>query len=280
MRMIDLTGKKFAKLTVIEKSIERGNRGQIKWNCLCECGKVKVMEGGSLRAIQSKLCCEKERSNFTSPAARHGMSKSRMYRIYRHMINRCSNKNVDSYYLYGGRGISVCKEWAAFEAFRDWSLKNGYAENLSIDRKDNDKGYYPENCRWVTTTDQARNKRNNVVTIEIAREIKAMREAGVKNHVIARKFGISTTVASEIFHCRSWREDDLAHGKVDNKFYLTYKGETKSASDWQRDPRVCVNYATIIRRKRAGMSDEDAIFSPKITHNGRHNKSYIAKHSL
>lgn len=80
------------------------------------------------------------------------------------MIRRCRNANRENYTRYGGRGIKVCDEWLnSFEAFRDWALANGYADNLTLDRIDNNKGYYPENCRWATPKEQSNNKRNNLV---------------------------------------------------------------------------------------------------------------------
>ena len=97
------------------------------------------------------------------PKIKHGKEPARLYRIWENMRNRCNNKNNHDYSYYGKRGISVCDEWADFCIFRDWSLSHGYADNLTIDRVDNDAGYSPENCRWVTKKTQQRNKRNNVL---------------------------------------------------------------------------------------------------------------------
>lgn len=79
------------------------------------------------------------------------------------MRQRCVNKKHPSYRIYGGRGISVHPSWQVFEPFRDWAIENGYADDLSIDRIDNNGSYGPDNCRWATVKEQQRNKRNNVV---------------------------------------------------------------------------------------------------------------------
>lgn len=87
-------------------------------------------------------------------------SKTRLYHIWHGMKNRCLNPNDKNYKSYGGRGITICSEWIHdFCAFEDWAYSNGYREYLSIDRIDNDKGYSPDNCRWVTQKVQARNTR-------------------------------------------------------------------------------------------------------------------------
>ena len=208
MRKIDLGGKFFGEWVVIGQSLERGNRGQIKWDCACSCGSVKAVQAEALKKGQSKSCGCLKRSAASKRATTHGMSQTRIYRAHRHMIDRCNNKNVDMYSIYGGRGIKVCTEWMDFVVFADWAESNGYKKHLTLDRKDNDKGYCPDNCRWVTITEQQRNKRNNVLTIEVATEIRRLRGIGERNIDIANKFNISPSLASEVYHNKIWKKEN------------------------------------------------------------------------
>ena len=90
----------------------------------------------------------------------HGGSKTRLYRIWKQMRTRCNCKTTPKYKFYGARGITVCEEWEKFEAFREWALNNGYTDSLSIERKNVNMGYSPENCCWIYCYEQSKNTRN------------------------------------------------------------------------------------------------------------------------
>jgi hypothetical protein len=156
-RYRDLTGMKFGKLTAIKPVNEKLGWGHHKrWICNCECGNTTIVSSDHLTKGDTKSC----------GCRNHGKSKTRIFGIWTHMKSRCHVPTDDQYYRYGGRGIKVCDEWYKdFMKFYNWSIANGYSDELSIDRIDNDKGYCPENCRWATTKIQANNtSRNKYVT--------------------------------------------------------------------------------------------------------------------
>lgn len=93
---------------------------------------------------------------------KHGHRNEKIYAVYCTMKQRCNNKNSDSFKNYGAKGVSVCEEWEDdFESFYEWAIKNGYRDNLTIDRINVEGNYEPSNCRWVDCITQANNKRNN-----------------------------------------------------------------------------------------------------------------------
>ena len=148
-------GKKFGRLTVVEYLSKEG-----RFVCECVCGNRSVVVPVNLIRGKVKSCGCYNRDITRERMTVHGEHGTRLYRIYRAMKNRCYNPKDDSYPYYGGRGIKVCDEWLeSYIAFRDWSITNGYSGDLSIDRIDNDGDYEPSNCRWVTTHQQAKNRR-------------------------------------------------------------------------------------------------------------------------
>lgn len=147
----DLAGMRFGHLTVVKLAHCHG--GQAHWLCSCDCGKDTVVRSSRLRNGQTSSCgCKK--GHIT-----HHESKTRLYHIWRNMLDRCLNPKNPQYESYGARGIVVCDEWFEYVPFRNWALANGYSKELSIDRINNDGGYCPENCRWTTALQQANNTR-------------------------------------------------------------------------------------------------------------------------
>ena len=155
-KYFDMIGKKFGKLTVLEECEERKERKKI-YKCKCNCGNIVKVVGVQLRSGHVKSCgCLVKLNHFKD----HGMYNSNLYNRWSHIKGRCYNKYDKAYPNYGGRGILLCDEWLDFKAFYNWSIHNGYQEDLTIDRINNDGNYEPNNCRWVDMKTQSRNRRN------------------------------------------------------------------------------------------------------------------------
>ena len=183
-KKLDLRGQVFHWLTVLREN-GRDKHNKVLWLCRCKCGNEVTVRGEDLRSENTTSCGCYQRERAVETSTTHGMCKTRLYKIWKGILMRVGatkGASENAKRFYQDRGITVCSEWLIFENFRDWALSHGYKEGLQIDRKDNDKGYCPENCWWVAPKENANNRRN---TIRI--------EDGTSLAMFCTKVGIQTT---------------------------------------------------------------------------------------
>ena len=168
-RIKDISGQRFGRLVVVGIG-GMTKYGKILWECKCDCGNTTYATKEHLgRCTNSCGCIKSEKAR--ERVKTHGEAHTRLHDLWCSMRQRCTERGAEKN-VYYDRGISVCEEWQQYEVFRDWALSNGYDPNAkrgvtTIDRIDNEKGYSPDNCRFVTQKENSRNKRNTIyVTID------------------------------------------------------------------------------------------------------------------
>lgn len=208
MRPVDLTGKTFGKLTVIEKVVT-------KWKCRCECGNIKDVTGGNLKSKNTKSCgCLKySKKGLSQKDEKH----RKLWHIHRDMIRRCTDKNSSRYKYYGKRGITVCDRWLEdYLNFYDDIVSTIGLPNRedTLDRIDNNRGYYIENIKWSNMTEQASNKRSQKDDMSM----KNITKIGEKYRVKMSRYGLCIS---------SYMIEDLNRAKELRDFYVYLFSGTK-----------------------------------------------------
>ena len=216
---IDMTGKKYGMLTVIERT-GTANDKQALWKCKCDCGNFHTSKGRDLRNGKVKSCGCMSHKWTNRRKTIHGKSDTRLYSVWLSMKNRCYRENIKGYENYGGRGIRVCDEWLQFKPFMEWAYANGYDENAprgqcTLDRIDVNGNYEPSNCRWVSVSVQANNRRNNrliefdgqIRTSKQWSEITGISRANIENRIDNLGWSIEKALTKKPNTCRRIAKD-------------------------------------------------------------------------
>ena len=231
-----LDGQVFSELTVI-KSLGKST-GSTKYECLCSCGNVVSIRGRNLTTKKTRSCGCMTSKYKGIVSTKHGLADTRTYRIWKGMMARCYNKSHIHYKYYGGAGVDVCDGWLTPEGF--YNYWGDIDKPLSIDRKENDRGYYPDNCKLSTPKEQANNRKSNVII------------NGLTLSQIAEKFNISYAVISKrVASGKSFE-------KITNKHIMTYKlvmHEGKEVNLSQLSRLTGIKYSTLMSRYNKGKRD-------------------------
>lgn len=187
-------GTRVGRLTVIEM-VTGGNANTRKYRCVCDCGGEKITSEDNLKRGHTRSCgcLRKENCGGVSKyGTKHSESKTRLYKIWSQMYQRCYVDDEKTYKYYGGRGITICDEWLySFTNFKQWAINNGYVDDLTLDRIDVNGSYSPNNCRWATKKEQSNNRRNNRYVLYDGNEITISEYADIVNLPYWKAFRIA-----------------------------------------------------------------------------------------
>ena len=189
----------------------------------------------------------------------HGQSKTRLYKIWVDMKRRCDNPNRKHYERYGGRGIAYCQEWKDFSSFYKWAMENGYSEELTLDRINNDGNYEPNNCRWTNHKEQMNNtSRNHVISFN-----------GKTQNLTqwAEEYGLSYNLLRDRLML-GWTFDDALNVQPSTKNkqekLLTFNGVTMNLTQWSKELNLCRR--TITERLKRGLPTEQVLSTGRLDH--------------
>jgi hypothetical protein len=203
----DLTGEKFAHLTVL-KHAGHNKRGAALWECICDCPRRRkiIVIGSNLSSENTTSCGCESRKNRRIHGDCSGDKTTAEYRIWLNMKTRCYCPNRPCYPDYGGRGITVCPRWReSFELFLA-DMGRRPSKRHTLDRRNNDGNYEPENCRWATRKQQARNQRFRTKGLKLCRsEVEIIRAGGYDDAHLAARFKVTTRTVRHIRTGKTWK---------------------------------------------------------------------------
>jgi len=213
-KFINLVGQRFSQLTVLEKVASDAKRNT-RWLCRCDCGNEIITVGNRLMSNHTKSCgCLRKKYEEHNPSYSHGLSSKRIYKIWMNMKHRCYNPKAKCYHRYGKKGICICDIWLNdFTAFYSWALTNGYTDKLTIDRIDKNKNYEPENCQWITKSE---NSKKDIIgekchfaklTQKQVEEIKERIRSGEKCVLLAKDYRVATVTVYSIKYGKRWKNE-------------------------------------------------------------------------
>ena len=247
-RLIDMSGQRYGRLVAMEQA-GNAKSGAALWRCKCDCGREKVVTGVDLRNGHVASCGCLHSEGLSERNRTHGGSGTRLHTIWTGMKQRCGYLNATNYGNYGGRGITVCQEWLdSFEVFQDWAFSNGYRDDLTLERSDNDGAYCPENCRWATRDEQANNRRHN----------HRITHNG-ETHTV-REWAEILGIPAERIRCRVRRgmePEQILYGGNGNYRMITANGETHSIKEWAAI--IGIAPSTISHRIKNGWPEQKAV---------------------
>lgn len=195
VRLIELAGKRFGRLTVSERDWSRVDR--VHWSCICVCGRRASVAAKKLRSGHTRSCGCLSSDVTAARNYKHGLRRSPLYNTWAGIKQRCFDKNHPAYPDYGGRGITVCARW--LESYEHFLADMGpRPDGRSIDRINNDGNYEPSNCRWATRKEQVNNRRRTKLEAHEPEQIRWLRSLGYKYREIAAHFGISSVYVGDI----------------------------------------------------------------------------------
>lgn len=247
----ELIGKRFGRLTVVGFSWKKTYSAHAwHWDCKCDCGNMAYgLKPYNVKSGQTTSCgCLKTEQNYHNLAASrttHGLTNHPLHHVWCGIKNRCDNPNEPAYKNYGARGIKMCSEWHDdFQAFYDWAIKTGYAKGLTIERKNVNKGYSPDNCCWIPRSEQAKNKRD-IRYVELNGKKMSLRAA-------CEQLGLPYKAV----HLRVTRQG------MNVKDALSKPFKDKEHTIKRRCEEAGLPYGTVVARLKAGWDEERAFSQP------------------